>query len=463
MGSSSRPASRRWQRAVSGWPLWELPPWLVAFVLAVIAAFGAAIVAALALTSFHDYDAYNVELFAVLLGCDVVTVELTRRSGEPGGGLIKETHAVWELPIALLLPPLYGLIAPIVRLALTQWRVRQTLAYRRVFTASALGLTYAAVSVAFHALAPPLTGFFESPTSRVEVWTLAALACGFLRSVLNKVLVMTAVKGADPAVSIRAELFTREALFGDLAELSIGVLVAFVVTASPLLGLLALPCVTLLQRSLRHGQLVNDARIDGLTGMLNKTTWHREAAVRVTRATRPRAWRALGRAGGGRPGGDIRAASASASGRPGERRSDSTLVALLVVDIDRFKSVQDSCGGHEVGDAILGAIADTIRAQRRDSDLCGRYGGDEFAILLPDTSADEALAVARRLCHAVSELTVPVAFNGAELADPRVTISVGVAALDRAHVDLDELIRAADGAMYQAKGAGRNTVRMVAI
>jgi diguanylate cyclase (GGDEF)-like protein len=459
VGSAPQPGIRRWRRAVSGWPLWELPPWLVAFVLAVIAAFGAAIAAALALTSFHDYGGYNIELFAVLLGCDVVTVELTRRSGEPGGGLIKETHAVWELPIALLLPPLYGLIAPIVRLALTQWRVRQTLVYRRIFTAAALGLTYAAVSVAFRALASPLTGFFASPKQRVEVWALAALACGVLRSVLNKVLVMTAVKGADPAVSIRAELFTREALFGDLAELSIGVLVAYVVTASPLLGLLALPCVTLLQRSLRHGQLVNDARIDGLTRMLNKTTWHREAAVRVTRATRPRAWRALGRAGDGTHGDDLPASS----GRSGERRSDSTRVALLVVDIDRFKLLQDTCGGHEVGDIILEAIADTIRAQLRDSDLCGRYGGDEFAILLPDTSADEALAVARRLCLAVSQLTISAAFSGLELPDARATVSVGVAALDRAHVDLDELLRAADGAMYQAKGAGRNTVRMVAV
>jgi hypothetical protein len=194
MGSAPQPGSRRWHRAVTGWPLWELPHWLVAFVLAVIAASGAAIVAALALMSFHepylypvshDYGAYNVELFAILLGCDLVTVELTRRSGEPSGGLIKGAHAVWELPIALLLSPLYGLIAPIVRLAFTQWRVRQTLANRRVFTASALGLTYAAVSVAFHALAPPLTAFFASPSARVEVWTLAALACGLLRSVLR--------------------------------------------------------------------------------------------------------------------------------------------------------------------------------------------------------------------------------------------------------------------------------------
>lgn len=434
MGGATRSGTPRGLGAVAGWPLWELPPWLVAFVLTVIVAAGAAIVAAAALTVVRGHD---LALFAVLLGCDVVTVELTRRSGEPAG-LIKETHAVWELPIALLLPPLYGLAAPIVRIALTQWRVRRALAYRRVFTAAALGLTYAAASVTFRALAPPLTGWFSASGMRVEAWAVAALACGVLRSVLNKLLVMTAVKGSDPGVSIRAGLFTREAMFGDLAELSVGVLVAYVATASALMALLALPCVTLLQRSQRHYQLVSDARIDGRTGVLNAVTWQREAAVRVTRATRARAWRraALDR--------------------------DSTMMALLMVDLDHFDAVNNTCG-HLAGNAVLAAVAATFRDHLRETDLCGRYGGDEFAILLPGTSAAEAAGIARRLCLAVSELTFPAMAGDGTAPPPKVTISVGIAALDGAQADLDELVAAADQAMYQAKNAGRNTVRMVAV
>ena len=151
---------------------------------------------------------------------------------------------------------------------------------------------------------------------------MVALACGVLRSGVNKVLVMTAVKGADRGFSIRAGLFTREAMFGDLAELSVGVLVAYVATASAFMALLALPCVTLLQRSQRHYQLVSDSRIDGRTGVLNAVTWQREAAVRVTRATRPRAWKARWGRPAAAPGhaGPRQRDDGAADGRPGPLR-----------------------------------------------------------------------------------------------------------------------------------------------
>jgi diguanylate cyclase (GGDEF)-like protein len=452
MSSTRQTGTRRWLRPAGRWPLWQLPSWLVAFVLSVNLAAGAAIVASAALTSVHPYD---LEIFGVLIGCDIVTVELTRRSGE-AAGLSKDINSVWELPIALLLPPVFALITPIIRIFLIQWRIRRALLYRRVFTAAALGLSYAAASVAFHALAPPLTGWISAGPERVEAWAAAALACSLLRAVLNKVLVMTAVKGSDPAASIRTSLLTREALFSDLADLCVGVLVAYVTTASAFMALLALPCVTLLQRSQRHRQLVNDARIDGRTGLLNAVTWQREASVRVTRATRPRAW----------PARYLQRSWAvwfrdTPLLRPAARDDDSAQLALLMVDLDHFDLVNNTCG-HLAGNAVLAAVAATFREHLRESDLCGRYGGDEFAILLPGTNAVDAAAIANRLCLAVSELTFP-AIADAAADQPRVTVSVGVAALEGAHVDLDELVAAADDAMYRAKNAGRNTVRMIAI
>src|SRR5215467_11008229 len=124
-----RKASMRWARrlllqsvAVRGWPLWALQPrWLVAFVLTVIAADLAAIGVAAASTAITQS---NLALFGLLVGCTAASVELTRKSGEQGG-VMKDVQGVWELPAAILLPALYALVVPIIRIALVQWRVRR--------------------------------------------------------------------------------------------------------------------------------------------------------------------------------------------------------------------------------------------------------------------------------------------------------------------------------------------------
>src|SRR5580693_6735353 len=254
-------------RGIGAWPVWQLSGWLLAFIVAVISADIAAIVAAAVTTPLRAAD---LEVAAVLLACSLATVELTRRVGEPGG-VAKDVYAIWELPLALLLPPLYGLLVPIPRLILIQLRVRSTVVYRRVFTAAALGLSYAAASLAFHASAPPVSWAAPAPRDRVVEWAAAALACGLLKWAVNQLLVMTAVKGADRSISVRRELFARDMAFNQAAELSVGVLLAYAVTGSPLMALIALPLVTVLHRSFRHAQLVDASRIDGKTGLLNAT------------------------------------------------------------------------------------------------------------------------------------------------------------------------------------------------
>jgi hypothetical protein len=163
-----------WSHAVRGWPLWELPRWLLAFILSVVAADLTAITVAAASTSLRGTD---LELVAVLLACNLATVELTHRASEPAG-LVKDVHAVWELPLALLLPPVYGLLAPIPRMALVQWRVRPTLIHRRVFTAAAVGLSYGAASLAFHWAMPGADWSGPGPRGRVAIWIVAAVGGG---------------------------------------------------------------------------------------------------------------------------------------------------------------------------------------------------------------------------------------------------------------------------------------------
>jgi diguanylate cyclase (GGDEF)-like protein len=125
--------------------------------------------------------------------------------------------------------------------------------------------------------------------------------------------------------------------------------------------------------------------------------------------------------------------------------------ALAVIDLDRFKAINDA-GGHGAGDAALRALGDALRARLRGGDLVGRLGGDEFALLLPRADIDRATQVAARLRMAVADLR-PV-HDGAPL---RLTASFGVAAA-AAGETLSEILHRADAALYRAKAGGRNQV-----
>ncbi|MFA5976525.1 MAG: diguanylate cyclase [Elusimicrobiota bacterium] len=131
-------------------------------------------------------------------------------------------------------------------------------------------------------------------------------------------------------------------------------------------------------------------------------------------------------------------------------------LSLMILDIDHFKRFNDSYG-HPAGDTILSSVAERILANARKIDLTARYGGDEFIILLPDTSADEALLLAERLHHAVSDETVllPPDKNPIHL-----TVSIGVATYPVHAATIDELIKRADEALYWSKSHGRNRIRL---
>jgi len=129
-----------------------------------------------------------------------------------------------------------------------------------------------------------------------------------------------------------------------------------------------------------------------------------------------------------------------------------TPLALLILDLDHFKAINDRLG-HARGDAALCALGQLIQKQVRKPVLACRYGGEEFAILLPRTNQEQAKAVAERLVRLVAAL---------ELNDMTLTVSVGVATLERAEfVSSVQLFEAADAALYQAKQSGRNRVELV--
>jgi diguanylate cyclase (GGDEF)-like protein len=133
-----------------------------------------------------------------------------------------------------------------------------------------------------------------------------------------------------------------------------------------------------------------------------------------------------------------------------------TPVSLLMMDLDGFKLINDA-HGHVAGDAVLSSVAELLRASLRATDLPSRYGGDEFAVILPGVVKTDAYAVAEKLRLAVSGLQVEIGNNG-DVTDVRV--SIGVASAAHGKGEPLELVEAADRALYQAKDAGKDQVRL---
>jgi diguanylate cyclase (GGDEF)-like protein len=421
----SRGFLRRFGRPRS-WQLFALPRPLVCYVFAIIAADLGLTGWTIAVTPVRGGD---LALFAALLACGAVCIEATRRLGQPTG-VSRDLLSAWWLPIALLLPPVYAQLAPIVLGSLLYLRVRRTPAYRRLFSSSALGLAGASASWMFRHLGPAAAAAQSVPWlahPEAHAWflrptaVLAALGSAALFNVLNTAIVAVAAHAAQPETRWAEVLWDRESLLLDLTEICVGVMVVVCCALSPLLLLVALPPVIVLQRSLMHQQLQAAARTDAKTGLLNATAWQREADTEIARA----------------------------------QRAGETL-ALLLADVDHFKRVNDTYG-HLAGDEVLRGLATELRQQVRGSDVVGRFGGEEFVVLLPRADADEAYKIAERLRHRASVMGVYA--DGVALD---VTISIGLAVLGTHGQDLFELLAAADLALYRAKAEGRDQVRVYA-
>jgi diguanylate cyclase (GGDEF)-like protein len=400
-----------------GWPVWQLPRWLAACVTAVIAAYAAAVAGALASTPVRPGD---LRLCAVFVGCGAASVELTRRAGEREG-LARDVYAIWDLPAAVLLPPLYALVIPLPRALLTEWRIRRTLLHRRAYSTAAPCLANAAASLVFRSALPALSSGGGSG-GHAPAWITLAAGCGLISMAIQACLILPPFKAtAAPGTQLRSLVLGQEAVCNQVTELCLAVLTTFAAAHSALALVVALPLVIVLQRSLRHSSLAAAARTDAKTGLLNAGAWQREAELEVIRARAQ------------------------------------TPLAVAIADIDHFKAVNDTCG-HLAGDAVLAAVSATMRDLLRDSDLCGRFGGEEFALLFPRTAAAQALEITERIRQGISQLAIPRDGTAAI----RITISIGVAVPSQARRTLDDLLAAADHALYQAKRSGRDRVVMYA-
>jgi len=402
---------------------WWQTPWSLRLYVGIVP------LVALGLTCYAasqtTWYASDLVKFALLLVCGMVSVAATPRIAYIPGGITRDFLTVWVLPVAILLPPVYAMLTPIPLQILTQFRVYRGVIYRRVFTVAAIAIAYGAASLMFRAFPDSFAGPAIGTGRHALTWTVAVALCEIVGGRGHQLLVVGGIKLTDPSVKIADLELNREALQGDFAEFDLGVLITVVVAVNAVLAVFAVPTVLLVRRFMMHAGLLAQSRVDTKTGLLNASTWEREAAIEINRAVR--------------------------TGTP---------LALALVDIDHFKAVNDTYG-HLVGDKALRAVTDALRSQLRGYDLAGRFGGEEFAVLLPQATEADALTVAERLRAHIAAMSIPVRDDPGSGPFVKLTISVGVAALEGVSRELTDMLAAADAALYHAKETGRNKTHVI--
>jgi diguanylate cyclase (GGDEF)-like protein len=403
------------------WAWWQLPGPLRGYVAAVpVAALAIAGFAAVH-TTWHLTDLLK---FLLLLACGLSSVVATPRIPYAENHTVKDFITVWVLPVAVLLPPVYALIMPIPLFALTQLHHPGVL-FRRMFSGAAIGLAYSAGSLAFRAFPASFAGSTLGTGTHAITWVVAVIVCEVIGGRGHQFLILGAIKLSDPSVRLTRVEFDREAMLGAFAEFDLAVLITVVIAANPLFAILAVPTVLLARRFMMHAPLLEQSRVDAKTGLLNASTWEREAAIEVDRAVRTHA-----------------------------------PLAVALIDIDHFKRVNDTYG-HLAGDRALKAVTQELRNHLRGYDLAGRFGGEEFVLLLPQATGHDARNVAERLRTHIAGMVTPVDDEPDCATFVTLTISIGVAALDGANRKLSDLLATADTALYQAKQTGRNKTHVI--
>jgi len=399
------------------WALWSLPPRVLLYVLVT----DLAAVVAIAAAARSPVSLADLRVAGAIGAAMVVHLYLSRTCERVHRTRQRTPHIdlcwVWIFPAAVLLPPLLAVALALLVCAQRWWLFREVdgrLPHRRLFNAAVWVLSTLAASAVL-----TVSGRREQLAADPRGWLdLAAMvvAAGVAYAV-NAALVAGVLSLASGARRPRD-------LFGDLDEnlldagtLLLGACVVLVVAWwPPLVVLVVLPAVVL-HRTVLIAPLEHAARTDDKTGVLNAVAWTQQARRELSRTRH---------AGGS--------------------------MAVFMIDIDDFKRVNDE-HGHLVGDAVLQRVAGVLAAGVRQTDVVGRVGGDEFAVLLPATDLPAALAVAERLRRAVRELPVPVGRG--------LSTSIGVAAFPQlAEESVEALLAAADVALYQAKRNGRDQTQL---
>lgn len=258
------------------------------------------------------------------------------------------------------------------------------------------------------------------PGSIMPIQLSASMAAAVAYGLVNHALVGQALVWARGIPWSKSRILHLESLGPDFILLTLGYTVAILWTEEPWLIFPVLTPLVLIYRALMVPKLQREARMDQKTGLLNARYFDdrfQEAFARSQRYARP--------------------------------------LSIIMADLDLLRDINNTYG-HLAGDVVITGIASIIQSHIRDYDIAGRFGGEEFAIVLPETSTASALLVAERLRQAVSAAP----FIHGERAI-HATMSLGVASFPADGNTPEELIHEADIALYWAKAQGRNQVAAV--
>ncbi len=341
--------------------------------------------------------------------------EERRRAAHGSEGLHGDLTSIFTFPAAVLLPlPLTIVLIVSVRAA--RFAIARKPLFRWLLSSSSIVLAAcSAHAISAHALGTPSSG-------NHDLLMQAALASAAFVFVGQQMLIVAGAKmlSATDGMPSAVELFgDREHLADVTLSITLGMVLAST-AANPLTTMGILVVATSINTLITHRER---GRRDGGTGLITKARWEELANAAI---------HAAARTGHG--------------------------VALLVVDLDHFKNVNDQ-HGHLVGDMLLQRVADVLAQSTRAGDLAGRYGGEEFVVLLND--ADEALHAAERIRSRISKIVLVFEEKrgGGRASIEDRTASIGVAvAPPQSPMSLSNLFKAADQALYQAKRQGRDQV-----
>lgn len=402
------------------WPVVGAPRRLLC-VIGPIEAIAVGLFAYAAATSSHVKTQLLLVGFLAVLAVvfEEIVVHVSRLQLRLSADLKRDMTSVWAVAGVVALEPSAAALLMIVlygHVWFRQQRPAGEVLYRKLFN---LANTVTSCIGASYVMRGSHSALMGMPPALRDAIAISLVLVTF--GLINRVVATLALLSLG--MPARSMFGGRDDNLIEFATLCLGGLVGLAIIHQPVLAVLVIAPMVTMQRGAAMRVLEAAATTDAKTGLLNAVAWEQVASRELLRAAR-----------------------------------EGKELAVLIIDIDHFKMVND-VHGHLVGDHVLRRLARTLDAEVREFDTVARFGGEEFVAVLPGAAVDDAMAIAERLRRTVYELTISAVVGTIDPAlDQRLAVSIGVAVAPLDGVEIADLLHMADAALYRAKAEGRNRV-----